>query len=224
MAPVSAPGPFGDELVRRGQQIAVSTLRHDFVRGLADGSLPAAAFLHYLVQNALFLTGYAAALRRALEAGVPPSVAGLVSELETVISGSAIGRHVTEYQSRVGQAPDLETATPSPVTTAYVGHLRGSAGLGRAAILAAILPGEQSYAAAGRYYATSGDLTPGNPYAGWITQYTAGQVDELVTQILTAIATADPADRMRHELLSVYERSAQLDEQFWDMAGQSGNG
>ena len=224
MAQVSPPGPFEEELARRGQQIAVSTPRHDFVRGLADGSLPSEIFLSYLVQNALFLTGYAAALRGALEAGPPPSVAGLLAELESAISGPAIDGHVTEYRSRAGWIPDLQAATPSPVTTAYVGHLRASAGSGGAAILAAILPGEQSYAAAGRYYADSGDLTPGNPYAEWIAQYTAGQVDELVTEILAAIASTGPASPMRQELLGVYEVSAQLDGQFWEMAGQPENG
>ena len=121
MTRVSAPGPFGAELVRRGEQIAVSTRRHDFVRQLADGSLPAEVFLAYLVQNALFLTGYAAALRAALEAGMPPPVAELLTTLETAISGPAIGGHVTEYRSRVGRAPDLAMATPSPVTAAKVG-------------------------------------------------------------------------------------------------------
>ena len=223
MTQVSAPSPFGDELVRRGQQIAVSTRRHEFVRRLADGSLPAEVFLYYVVQNVLFLTGYAAALRSARQAGAPPSVAGLLTKLETAISGPAIDGHVTEYRSRAGRAPDFEAAIPSPVTAAYVGHLRVSAQLGGAAILAAILPGEQSYAAAGRYYATSGDLTPGNPYAGWIAQYTAGQVDELVTEILAAIAITDPLGPMRQELLGVYEHSAQLDEQFWEMAGRPEN-
>lgn len=220
MVQVPTPDPLGAELVRQGDQIAVSTLRHGLVRQLADGSLPEEAFLHYLVQNALFLTGYAAALREALGVGVPPSVTGLLAELGAAISGVAIGGHVAEYRSRAGRDPDLQSATPSPVTTAYVGHLRASARSGGAAILAAILPGEQSYAAAGRYYATSGDLTPGNPYADWIAQYTAGQVDKLVTQILAGIAVTDPVGRMRQELLRVYERSVGLDDQFWEMADQ----
>ena len=118
--------------------------------------------------------------------------------------------------------PDLQAAAPSPVTMAYAGHLRACAGSGGAAILVAILPGEQSYAAAGRYYAASGDRTPGNPYAGWIAQYAAGGVDELVAEILAGIAVAGPAGPTRRELLNVYERSVRLDEQFWEMAGRPG--
>ena len=220
MAQPSSPEPLGEELVRRGQQIAVSTPRHGFVRQLADGSLPEQAFLCYLVQNALFLTGYAVALREALEGGVPSSVAELLTGLETAISGPAIDGHVAEYRSRAGREPDFQAATPSPVTMAYAGHLRACAGSGGAAILVAILPGEQSYAAAGRYYAASGDLTPGNPYAGWIAQYAAGHVDELVAEILAGIAVAGSAGPTRQELLHVYERSVRLDGQFWEMAGR----
>ena len=112
VAQPSTPEPLGQELARRGQQIAVSTLRHGFVRQLADGSLPQETFLRYLVQNALFLTGYAAALREAREGGVPSSVAGLLTGLETAISGPAIDRHVAEYRSRAGRDPDLPGGCP----------------------------------------------------------------------------------------------------------------
>lgn len=222
MADASGPGPLAEELARRGIQVAASTVRHDFIREIADGSLPEQTFLRYLVQNALFLAGYAAALREGLAAGVPPSAAELLAELEASISGPAIDRHVAEYRSRTARDPGLQGATLSPVTRAYVGHLRASAGPGPSAILVAILPGEQSYAAAGRYYAASGDLTRDNPYAGWIAQYTAGQVDALVAEILARIAATSPAGPVGQDLLRVYESSARLDTQFWEMAGAPG--
>lgn len=220
MAQPSGSNAFTRELVRRGREIAADTPRHEFVRQTADGSLPVGAFLSYLVQNALFLSGYAAALREALETGVTPPLAELLGRLEAWISGSAIDRHVAEYKALAGRDPALQAATPSSLTMAYVGHLRASARSGGPAVLCAILPGEQSYAAAGRYYAAFGDLGSGNPYAGWIAQYTAGQVDELVTEILACIASAPLGVRMRQDLLLVYERSAQLDIQFWEMAGR----
>jgi thiaminase len=220
VAQQSRSNPLTVELVRRGRQIAADTVRHDFIRQIADGSLPEEAFLHYLVQNALFLAGYAAALRDALEIGVLPPLAELLAGLEASISGPALDQHVAEYQSRAGRDPGLHAASPSTITKAYAGHLRASARSGGQAILVAILPGEQSYAAAGRYYAASGDLAADNPYAGWIAQYADGQVDELVAEILVRIAAADSAAQTRQELLRVYERSALLDKQFWEMAGR----
>ena len=221
MAQAPTSGPVADELARRGLRVAAGTSRHSFIRQIADGSLPQEAFLRYLVQNALFLTGYAAALRESLEAGAPPPVAALLAELQAAISGPALDAHAAEYQSRSGRALRPQVAAPSAITVAYVDHLRVSARSGAAALLVAILPGEQSYAAAGRYYATVGDLTSANPYAGWIAQYATGQVDELVAQILAALAAAESAGQTSEDLLLVYERSAQLDSQFWEMAGKA---
>jgi thiaminase len=210
--------PLVIDLQHRGRQVAAATVGHDFVRRIADGSLPEPAFLHYLEQNALFLTGYAAALGEALAAGVPPHAAELVGSLGASISGPALDRHRSEYRSRTDQDPGIDAAVPTPVTTAYVDHLRASARLGAPAIMVAILPGEQSYAAAGRYYAAEGDLTPANPYADWIAQYATGQVDLLVGELLNVIASSAPTAAVRQELPGIYERAARLDERFWHMA------
>jgi thiaminase len=224
MAAAQTSNPLVKDLQQRGRQVATATVGHDFVRRIADGSLPGPAFLHYLEQNALFLTGYAAALGEALTVGVPPHAAELVGSLRASILGPALDQHRTEYRSRAGQDARLDAAVPTPVTTDYVDHLRESARLEAPAILVAILPGEQSYAAAGRYYAAEGDLTPANSYAVWIAQFTAGQVDPLVADLVSAIAAAAPAGRMRRELADVYERSARLDEEFWQMAVRPNQG
>ena len=42
--------------------IYAAILRHPFVSGLTDGSLPRDAFRHYIVQDAHYLRGYARAL------------------------------------------------------------------------------------------------------------------------------------------------------------------
>jgi len=222
MAAIRTPDPLVGELVHRGELVAAATIRHDFVRRIADGSLTEPAFLQYLVQNALFLTGYAAALSEALEVDTPPRAAELIGTLAASISGPALDRHRTEYCARAGQDLRLDAAVPTPVTVAYVDHLHESARLGAPAILVAILPGEQSYAAAGRLYAAEGDLTPANPYADWIAQYATGQVDLLVDELLDAIAAAAPTAPVRQELPGVYERAARLDEQFWEMAARPG--
>ena len=42
--------------------IYAAILRHPFVAGLTDGTLPREAFRHYIVQDAHYLRGYARAL------------------------------------------------------------------------------------------------------------------------------------------------------------------
>lgn len=214
--------PLAAELRRQGSQIAENTRQAAFVRQIADGSLPEQAFLWYLTQNALFLTGYAAALRASLQADGPPVATELISELEASISGAALVGHGTEYQARSGRPLDVARARPSPVAADYVQHLRTAAAAGQAALLFAVLPGEQSYAAAGHYYASAGDLTLGNPYAGWISPYVSGHVAELVTAIVDRLeAAASERPSWGTESMQAYYRpSIRLDEQFWAMAGQ----
>ena len=215
--------PLAAELRRQGSQIADSTRQAAFVRQLADGSLPERAFLWYLSQNALFLTGYATALRASLQAAGPPVATELISELEASISGAAIPGHGTEYQARSGRPLDLAGVRPSPVAIAYVQHLQAAAAVGQAALLFAVLPGEQSYAAAGQYYAAAGDLTAGNPYADWISPYVSGHIDELVSAIVERLETAAVSERPSwgaESLQAYYRPSVPLDGQFWVMASQ----
>jgi thiaminase len=220
MAEEQTSDPLVAELMDRGRHVATATAGHEFVRRIADGSLPGRAFVHYLVQNALFLTGYAVALGEALVVDASPPGAELLGTLRASISGPALQRHRREYRSRTGHDPRIDSAIQAPVTTAYVSHLRESARLGVPGLIAAILPGEQSYAAAGRYYRAEGDLTPANPYADWIAQYTGGHVDLLVDDLADAIVAAAPVRPPRDQLLGAYDRAAELDGQFWEMAAR----
>jgi thiaminase len=139
--------------------------------------------------------------------------------MAAAISDSAIGRHVDEYEARSGRRLDLAAADASRVAVEYTEHLSASAAPDvPVAILYSILPGEQSYAAAGRYYGTAGVRTSENPYWSWIRRYASGHVDEIVAVLLTLIGRAPgAADGQGRRLLETYERSALLDAQFWAM-------
>src|SRR5574341_1362938 len=53
---------FTDELWNTIEPIYMSILRHPFILGLTDGSLPRESFQFYAVQDALYLRGFARAL------------------------------------------------------------------------------------------------------------------------------------------------------------------
>ena len=58
----TAPTPIRDLLWSDVEDIYAAILRHPFVTGLTDGTLPREAFRHYIVQDAHYLRGYARAL------------------------------------------------------------------------------------------------------------------------------------------------------------------
>ena len=53
------------------EDVYAAILRHPFVTGLTDGSLPREAFRHYIVQDAHYLRGYARAHNRRLASSWP---------------------------------------------------------------------------------------------------------------------------------------------------------
>ena len=53
---------FTDELWAANADIYAAILAHPFITGLTDGTLPEAAFAHYIVQDAIYLRDYARSL------------------------------------------------------------------------------------------------------------------------------------------------------------------
>jgi thiaminase/transcriptional activator TenA len=53
---------FTEELWASNADLFDAILAHPFITGLTDGTLPTAAFAHFVVQDALYLRDYARAL------------------------------------------------------------------------------------------------------------------------------------------------------------------
>jgi thiaminase/transcriptional activator TenA len=66
---------FTSELWQASADIYDAILAHPFLAGLTDGSLPQDAFVYYVVQDALYLHGYAQAL--AAVGSRAPDAAGI---------------------------------------------------------------------------------------------------------------------------------------------------
>jgi len=195
--------------------------RLPFVRGLAEGTLPARAFRFYLEQDALYLRGYARVLAEA--ARTAPDVTrqtfwaeasreALVGETELHASWLTPGRGVEEATF---------AAAPAEATTAYLDHLRSTAFEGEHAVLtAALLPCFWLYADLGaRLHA--GDLgdqarDPSHPYASWLATYAdpgfARSARRAVSLVTESAATApEAAERM----FAAFERSAAHERAFF---------
>ena len=96
---------------------------HPFVAGLGDGTLPEAAFRHYLVQDYLFLMHFARAYALAVYKGTSladmrAAAAGLSAILDVEMD-----LHVT-ISAGWGLSPaDLETAPEARATMAYTRYV-----------------------------------------------------------------------------------------------------
>ena len=195
---------------------------HAFVRGLGDGSLPAACFRHYLAQDYLFLVhiarAYALMIQKAdsvaeMRAAAADVDALLNRELDLHIRLSA-GWGITET--------DLEATPEARATLAYtrfvldVGHSGDLLDL--QAVLAPCVIGYVEIAL--RLAARPGATRADNPYAGWITDFSAPAylaVAEKSRARLAATGARRLTPARLPRLQALFTRAVQLETDFWEM-------
>ncbi|RZS91472.1 thiaminase /4-amino-5-aminomethyl-2-methylpyrimidine deaminase [Motilibacter rhizosphaerae] len=194
-------------------------LAHPFLAGLADGTLPAAAFERYLVQDAHYLRGYARAL--ALVAAHGDEEGDVALFARSAATAIAVERQLhAGLLAELGIDPEAAAASePGPATTAYVDSLVAAAATGSFADgLAAVLPCYWVYARVGEV------LLPGSSpdprYAAWIATYADPGFQQTVAAVLDVVdrvgadLTAEPDARARR----LYRKGTVHEWLFWDAA------
>lgn len=185
-----AEGGFAEMLRNQAAGDLEAIFALDFIRGLADGTLPENEFAYYLAQDALYLNGYSRVLARA--AALAPS------DAEQLFWASS-AQQCLEVESELHRTWLSTRPTESglgPVTKSYVDHLLAVSASGSYAVLvAAALPCFWLYAEVGealhRQFLAAG--SPGShPYAVWLRTY----ADEgFAAATRQAIAYTDAAAR-----------------------------
>lgn len=190
---MSAGGVLHRELWDGNRDLAEACLGHPFVRGLGDGTLPAAAFRRYVAQDAFFLRAFLRAYALA---------AARAERLETAARFHRLGGGVLDelalhagYAGRLGI--DLDAVRPYPATSAYTDFLLATAWTRPAGeIAAAMTPCMRLYALLGQRLA--GERRPETAYGEWIDTYASAGFEELAAELealLDELATDGPEVR-----------------------------
>ena len=199
---------------------------HAFVRGLGDGTLPDAAFRHYLAQDYLFLIQFARAY------GLAVYKADTIEEMRaasTAIAGILdveMSLHVS-YCASWGLTEAAMVAVPEdPACMAYTRFVleRGMAG-DLLDLHVALAPCVVGYGAVGQMLAADpATRRDGNPYLSWIEMYSSDDYHEL------ASAAVDRLDRIAarrggaarfDDLLQTFRSATRLESGFWEMGLQA---
>ncbi len=155
---------------------------HAFTAGLADGSLPHAAFLHYLRQDYVFLIHFA----RAWALGVVKSdtleemraCAGTVHALVE----EEMKLHIAACAAHGISAVELEAAEEAPANLAYTRYVLEAGQAGDLAdLLAALAPCVLGYGEIGARLAVTAD--PDTPYRAWIDTYSGTDYQALCSDV-----------------------------------------
>jgi thiaminase/transcriptional activator TenA len=194
-------------------------LRHPFLTGLTDGTLPPEAFARYVVQDAIYLRDYARAL--ALCGARAPDVDGLRMFCRHAAEAIDVERDLHgRLLAELGLDPAaVASVEPSPTCLAYTSFLLQACTVReRHEAVAAVLPCYWIYWEVGRELVAAGSPDP--RYRIWIDTYAGEEFGDAVrgvlaaTDAITAALTPEAmASAMRHALTA-----ARYEWMFWDSA------
>lgn len=197
---------------------------HAFVQGLADGTLPRAAFLHYLVQDYVFLVHFA----RAWSLGVVK--AETLDEMK-VCSGTmyALVNHEMALHGKTCAAAGIDEATlfaarEETENLAYTRYVMDAGLQGDFLdLMAALAPCCFGYGEIGVHLAAT--ATADTPYRDWIETYADKEYQSVMASVGQMIDAAvarrlgpKPAQTPRWSHLQArFEKATRLEIGFWDM-------
>lgn len=225
--PPASPEPLFSRLRDACADDWAAFTEHPFVKAIASGSLPEAAFRHYLGQDYLFLIHFArayglAAYKSESLDDLRQAAAGLAAILD-----EEMGLHV-EYCAGWGLTEAEMAALPEAAETmAYTRYVLETGLAGDLLDLhVALAPCMLGYAEIGRRLADDpATRTDGNPYASWIEMYAS---DDFQDAAAAEEATIDRLQASRggpgrfEGLTRIFRQATRLETQFWQMGLDAG--
>jgi len=209
---------FTHELWHAIDPIWAAILRHPFLRGLTDGTLPRESFEYYVVQDALYLRDFARAL--SVAAARAPEEDWITMFNEHAAGAMKVERALhTSIFKDVGLTPEDVAATPmAPTNQAYTSYLLAVAyGSPFHETVAALLPCYWIYWEAGRHLERAGSTDA--LYARWIATYASeefGGVARAVIAVTDRVAErlgTKERDAMRRHFVA----TSRYEWMFWEM-------
>lgn len=197
-------------------------VEHDFVKGLQDGTLPEAAFRHYLIQDYLFLIQFARAYALAAYKSETLEDIRIAANAVHTIADVEMGLHL-EYCAGWGLSEaEIISAPEAEENMAYTRFVleRGHAG-DLLDLYVALLPCMWGYAEIGTRLADDpATKRDGNPYLPWIEMYSSDEYVSGATESLQRL------DRLFDEragegrlpsLQKTFSQACRLEAGFWQM-------
>jgi thiaminase/transcriptional activator TenA len=197
-------------------------VHHRFVAGLADASLPAECFRHYLVQDYLFLVHFCrayglAAFKADTLADIRAAAAGLAAIAQTELRLHVAYCHEWELTEK-----SLAETDEEPATIAYTRYVleRGLAG-DLLDLQVALAPCVIGYAEIGRRLgANRAAADADNPYAAWVEAYAGAEYQAVAAAHgaqMDALFARRGGDNRLPSLIAIFAQATRLETAFWEM-------
>jgi thiaminase (transcriptional activator TenA) len=215
---------FSDELWTAAINLRAAVHAHPFNKELAAGTLPREAFAHYMVQDSLYLRGYARVL--ALAAAKAPGADEILECAKAAEVAIVVERALhAGYLDQFGiAAKDVEAAQATPACEAYVNFMLATAATDSFGVLvAAILPCFWLYQDVGTEIAKN--VVPNNFYQAWIDTYSDESFAAATLRMRAIVDAAGAAagENERTRMTAAFLRCAQHEWLFWQSAYVQGD-
>jgi thiaminase/transcriptional activator TenA len=202
--------------------------RHAFVEGLRDGSLPQPAFLHYLVQDYVFLIHFSRAWALAVvKAETLDEMKACAATVDALVNHEMQLHVGICAEAGISQA-QLESAEEATGNMAYTRYVMDAGFSGDFTdMMAALAPCVLGYGAIGARLGA--EAVPGTPYQAWIDTY-AGDEYQTLCHDVGALIDGALVRRLGDDFLNAprwghltdrFVAATRLEVGFWDM-GLSG--
>ncbi len=202
---------FAQSLWKAAAPIYQKTIRHPFLTGLTDGTLPKERFKFYMLQDALYLRAYSRALSVLAAKAPNPEWAAFLNKGALECLEVEVALHGTWFTKE-----ELRTAEMAPTNAAYTNHLLAVIHQGGFAEgMAAVLPCYWIYWEVGKELKKTGSKDAA--YQKWIDQYSGdayGASVQKAIAIMNEAARGANADLLRRH----YVLSSRYEYLFWDHA------
>lgn len=205
-----------------------------FLSELLDGSLGARAFVNYILQDGIYLEGYARAMSvlaakadsRAESRFWNTSAAEAITDEEAMQADLLADERFAEPAAAL--APE-GVAVPGPTTLGYTSYLVATASTEPYEVgVAGVLPCFWVYAHMGKVLtaraaerAAAGADIEANPYAAWIRMYDSEEFDRAAAQAVAVYErlAAGATEEIRERMEVAFRRATVYELHFWARAG-----
>lgn len=197
--------------------------RHPFVEGLRDGTLPRAAFLHYLAQDYIFLVHFSRAWALAVTKAETVAEMRLCAATVNALINEEIALHVKTCAGAGLSEAALEAAQEAPENLAYTRYVLDAGHAGDMLdLLAALAPCVLGY---GEIGARLGAEAESAAYQDWIDTYAGPDyqavcrdVGDLIDTVAARSLGEAPETSPRWlALCRRFTTATRLEAGFWDM-------
>ncbi|QPC45667.1 thiaminase II [Mangrovibacillus cuniculi] len=210
---------FTKDLREKVAPIWEASFQHQFVKGIADGSLPVKNFRHYVMQDSYYLHHFAKvqALGAIKSDNMDTAQRFVTHASHTFEAELSLHQHFYELLDITEE--EIQAFEPAPTAYAYTSHMYRAAEEGTLAdLLAAILPCYWLYYEIGQKLQHA---KPNHPiYDKWIATYASDWFGELVTEQINRLdeLVGELSDHEKDRIEKHFVKSSYYELAFWEMS------